>query len=167
MFRFDRCRALSSACMLAAGIALPALACAQAPERHYVDVSAYPMSDARYEAWLDLRDSLAREFDQVCGDTFCEGDFSNIESLRFRCSVDVDSGRIGMCAWIFAASNEEIDTATGRIAVSQRGFWRCRTPLARGTTIEEFIDALQVEQPLYAPLPNSTATIMDGLIDCL
>lgn len=133
----------------------------------YADVSAYPLSDARFEAWIGLRIRLAHDFDQICGDTFCEGEFSNIQPLRFRCSVDQATGRIGMCAWMFAASNEEIDPLTGRVRVSQRGFWRCRTPLARGTTIEQFIDALQGEQPLYAPLPMTTRTIMDGLIDCL
>jgi hypothetical protein len=134
---------------------------------HYADVSAYPLSDARFETWIHLRIHLARNFDEICGDTFCEGEFSNIQPLRFRCSVDQASGRIGVCAWMFAASNEEIDPLTGRIRVSQRGFWRCRTPLARGTTIEQFIDALQGERPLYAPLPHTSTTIMDELIDCL
>ena len=150
----------------ALAIAAPA-AVAQESGTGYADVSAYPLSDARYEAWIGLRIALKDDFDAICGDTFCEGEFSNIESLRFRCSVDQASGRIGMCAWMFAASNEEIDPATGRIRVSQRGFWRCRAPLVRGTTIEQFIDALQGEEPLYAPLPMTTKTMMDGLIDCL
>ncbi len=134
---------------------------------HYADVSAYPLDEARYEAWLDLRNRLHRRFDDICGDTFCEGEFSNIQSLRFNCSVHQTSGRIGMCAWVFAASNEEIDPATGRIRVSQRGFWRCRMPLAPDTRIERLVDALQVERPLYAPLPRTTRTIIDGLIECL
>ena len=133
----------------------------------YVDVSGYALDDARYEAWINLRIALRQDFDDICGDTFCEGEFSNIESLRFNCSVHQVTGRIGMCAWIFAASNEQIDPLTGRITIAQRGFWRCRTPLVAGTTIGQFVDALQVERPLYAPLPNSTKTIMDGLIDCL
>ena len=137
------------------------------PTPSYVDVSGYALPDAQYEAWINLRIILKRDFDDICGDTFCEGEFTNIEPLSFRCSVDQATGRLGMCAWIFAASNEEIDPYTGRISVSQRGFWRCRTPLAVGTTIDQFIDALQGDQPLYAPLPNSTRTIMDGLIDCL
>ena len=120
----------------------------------YVDVSGYALTDPQYEAWINLRINLKHDFDQICGDTFCEGEFSNIEPLSFRCSVEQSTGRVGMCAWVFAASNEEIDPYTGRIRVSQRGFWRCRTPLAVGTTIEQFIAALQGEQPLYAPLPN-------------
>lgn len=157
---------LVAALLAAATLFTPAPAPAQ-EAGDYVDVSAYPLDEARYEAWLNLRIALPRAFDEICGDTFCEGEFSNIQSLRFNCSVHRVSGRIGMCAWVFAASNEEIDPATGRILISQREFWRCRTPLMRGTTIEQFVDALQVERPLYAPLPNTTTTIMDGLIECL
>lgn len=138
-----------------------------APAGNYIDVSGYALSDAQYEGWIGLRSNLKQNFDEICGDTFCEGEFSNIESLRFNCSVDQATGRIGMCAWVFAASNEEIDPATGRISISQRGFWRCRTPLIAGTRIGQLIAALQGDRPLYAPLPHATKTIMDGLIGCL
>lgn len=138
-----------------------------APAPYYIDVSGYPLTDAQYEAWINLRSSLKANFDEICGDTFCEGEFSNIESLRFSCSVDQATGRIGMCAWVFAASNEEVDPVTGRISIAQRDFWRCRTPLVAGTRIGQLIKALQGDRPLYAPLPNTTTTIMDGLIGCL
>lgn len=132
----------------------------------YIDTSGYLQTDAEIEAWYALTYGLKQNFDDICGDTFCEGEFSNIEPLRYRCSVDQGSGRVGMCAWIFAASNEEIDPATGRISV-QKGFWRCRTPLAPGTTIQQLLAALQGDSPLYAPLPGSEQSIFDGLIDCL
>jgi hypothetical protein len=109
---------------------------------------------------------MKRNFDDICGDTFCEGDYSNIESLRYRCSVNQVSGRIGMCAWVFAASNEGIDSATGEIS-AQTKFWQCRTPLASHTRIEELLTALAGDSPLYATLPGSNDTILNGLIDCL
>ena len=145
---------------------LDAPAAASAPAGDYVDAVSYFSTDAQYEAWYDARRALERNFDDICGDTFCEGDYSNLRSLRYLCSVDRASGRIGTCAWTFAASNEDIDAATGRIT-SQRAFWKCRTPLAPATTIEELLVALQGDRPLYAALPHTTATIMDGLIDCL
>jgi hypothetical protein len=133
---------------------------------HYVDTSGYLQTDAEIEAWYALTHGLKQNFDEICGDTFCEGEFGNIESLRYRCSVDEVSGRVGMCVWIFAASNEEIDPATGRISV-QKGFWRCRTPLAAGTTLRQLLTALQGDSPLYARLPGSDKSVFDGLIDCL
>lgn len=158
--------ALAPALLAAVALLAPSPAAAQGGAA-YADVSAYPLDEARYNAWLELRIALRRGFDDICGDTFCEGDFSNIESLRFGCSVQQSSGRIGMCAWVFAASNEEIDPATGRIRITQRGFWRCRMPVAAGTRIEQLVDALQGDGPLYAPLPHSRRTLMDGLVDCL
>jgi hypothetical protein len=144
----------------------PSAARASAPPGDYVDALSYFQSDAQYEAWFALTHGLERNFDDICGDTFCEGDYSNYRSLRYACSVDRATGRIGMCTWSFAASSEEVDAATGRIS-TQRAFWRCRTPLARDTTIDELLTALQGERPLYAALPHAQTTVMDGLIDCL
>ena len=132
----------------------------------YGDATEYFQTDAQYETWFDLTRALRRDFDWICGDTFCEGDYSNIQPLRYRCSVHRASGRIGMCTWVFAASHEEIAQATGRIGV-QRAFWQCATPLAAGTTIDQMLDALAVDEPLYALLPGTGRSIMDGLIDCL
>jgi len=132
----------------------------------YVDASSYFTRDQDFEAWYVLRSGLERNFDDVCGDTFCEGDYSNLQPLRYQCSVNAASGRIGMCIWVFAGSNEEIDPATGRIRVDAKA-WRCRTPLASRTTIEELLAALQGDEPLRAALPGTDRSIYDGLGDCL
>jgi hypothetical protein len=132
----------------------------------YVDASSYFTRDQDFEAWYALRSGLERNFDEVCGDTFCEGDYSNLQPLRYQCSVNAANGRIGMCVWVFAGSNEEIDPATGRIRVDARA-WRCRTPLASRTTIEELLAALQGDEPLRAALPGTDRSIYDGLVDCL
>lgn len=140
-------------------------AATSAPPR-YVDVSSYLRTDAAYEAWYVLRSGLVRNFDDICGDTFCEGDYSNIQSLRFLCSVHAVSGRIGTCSWTFAASDDAIDSRNGAIT-ARTVHWQCRTPLVVGTTVEQLLAALQGDRPLYAPLPNSDRTIYDGLADCL
>lgn len=132
----------------------------------YGDVYGYFTTDAQYEAWYTLASQLRRNFDDICGDTFCEGDYSNIQSLGYRCSVEQTSGRIGRCLWLFAGSYEDIDPATGRFIVNKQ-FWRCHTPLVPGTTIDALLTALAGDEPLYAPLPGSTTTIYDGLVDCL
>ena len=133
----------------------------------YVDASTYLIDDdMQYEAWFHLRRQLARNFDDICGDTFCEGDYSNIQPLRYTCSVRRNSGRIGSCGWAFAASEDSVVATTGRIE-SRSAAWFCTSPIVRGTTIEALLDALQGDEPLYATLPMSERTVYDGLIDCL
>ncbi len=159
---------MSSKTVLAAGLlaCLMPAAVSAADHSGYGDAVEFFHSEAQYEAWFTLVHRLRRDFDWICGDTFCEGDYSNIQPLRFRCSVHRVSGRVGMCVWTFAASHEEIAQANGRIGV-QRAFWECRTPLVPGTHIGQLLDALAVDAPLYAPLPGQYRNVMDGLIDCL
>ncbi|WP_242110713.1 hypothetical protein [Luteimonas aquatica] len=163
---FARALCLSAALVLSAGACTSALARAAPLAAVYVDAIDYLRSDAELEAWDTLRRNLKRNFDDICGDTFCEGEYGNIESLGFRCSVLRDRGRIGGCVWVFAASNEEIDPASGAIAVD-KGFWSCQAPLAPGTGIHALLRALQGGAPMDAPLPGSTRSLYDGLIDCL
>jgi hypothetical protein len=143
----------------------PAAAGTVARER-YVDPFSWFTTDAQFEAWLTLRARLAAGFDDICGDTFCEGDWSNITALRFQCSVQQHSGRIGRCAWSFAASNEDISPANGTLDV-QVATWTCPIPLVPGTTMEALLAALSGDSPLHAALPGSQASIYDALAECL
>lgn len=133
---------------------------------NYVEVGSHLGSDAEITAWYEAFYHLRENFDEICGDTFCEGDYSNIYPLRFSCSVEQSSGMIGRCVWVFAASNEDIDPATGKIQVTPK-VWRCRSPLAPKTTVSALLGALAGERPLYAKLPGTSVSIYDGLIDCL
>ncbi|MDH5823855.1 hypothetical protein QFW77_12795 [Luteimonas sp. RD2P54] len=132
----------------------------------YVDASAYIQGDDQINAWYGMTWQLKRDFDDICGDTFCEGEYTNIEPLRFSCSVHRVSGRIGMCLWSFAASDEHLDPTTGKIAVRVPA-WRCRTSLGPLATLEDLLAAVEGQPPLYAPLPGGQGSIFDGLIDCL
>lgn len=156
-------RATLGALLLAAHLAPAA---AQSTRPRYVDPLEYFTTDAQFDAWFTLTTQLRQNFDDVCGDTFCEGDYSNIESLRLRCSVLQDSGRIGRCVWIFAASNEDIDRAFGRILVQTQD-WECRLPIASDTGIDALMAALAGDSPLFAMLPGTQTTIYEGLGDCL
>jgi hypothetical protein len=157
---------LSLPTLLLAAIAAASTPAAAQTASSYGDVYDYFTTDAQYEAWYTLTTQLRRNFDDICGDTFCEGDYANIQSLGYRCSVERASGRIGRCLWLFAGSYEDIDPATGRFAVHKE-FWRCRTPLAPDTTIDALLAATAGDEPLYAPLPGTSTTIYDGLADCL
>jgi hypothetical protein len=132
----------------------------------YVDISEYLTSDADINAWYTATSQLRKNFDDVCGDTFCEGDYSNIESLDYRCSVEKNTGVIGRCVWVFAASNTEVNAKTGNILVDNQ-HWRCRSPLAPKTRIADLIATLNVTNPIHAILPGTSKSIYDELVDCL
>jgi hypothetical protein len=141
--------------------AVPALA---APE--YVDAVDYPGPEQGWDAFYGLEQRLVRDFDDICGDTYCEGEFSNLQALRYRCSVRQADSLIGECVWTFAGSNAEINAATGQVMIDART-WACRTPLAPQTPIATFYSALSVARPILATLPATTTNIHEGLSSCL
>lgn len=165
---FIRSRRMSGATFAAAMCLLSVAfaASAQSSSGPYTDAENRLSGDDEVEAWYGGMHKLRRDFDQICGDTFCEGDYSNIYALRLRCSVVAASGLLGRCVWVFAASSEEIDPARGRIVVQPK-IWRCVLPLAPKTSLSSLLAVLAQERPLYAPLPNSSRSIYDGLSDCL
>jgi hypothetical protein len=132
----------------------------------YVDMSEYLPTWQQQDAWFDLQYALKRDFDNACGDTFCSGEYTNIQALRYRCSVDRSTGVIGECIWTFAASDESIDPGSGKVVVQPR-IWQCRSPLAPYTRAEELIQALGTSRPLSRPLPRSNQTLHYSLSDCL
>jgi hypothetical protein len=134
----------------------------------YVDARSYFTAPDDVERWYALTFRLRDEFDAICGDTFCEGDFTNYESLGFRCSVEESAGTLGECVWVFAASTDEVVPETGEVSVHTEA-WRCPMPLAVDTSAAEFLDALSTpdEQASYAALPGTERVLYDGLIDCL
>lgn len=172
MYSASRCAALVfSTCLLLTvhdtpAAAAPVQTLSLTSQSGYVELGSYLTSESEITAWYEMQYHLRENFDDICGDTFCEGDYSNIYALRFRCSVEQSSGVLGRCVWVFAASNEEVDPATGKIQVTPK-IWRCRSPLAPGTTVSALLGALAGERPLYAKLPGTSVSIYDGLIDCL
>jgi hypothetical protein len=136
--------------------------------RAFVEARSYVSEPEDIDAWYALLLRLRTDFDSVCGDTFCEGDFSNYESLGFRCSVESTSGSIERCVWTFAASAEAVAPRSGKIEVDVET-WRCPVPVLPGTPIREFISALSSanQAPLFAPLPGTRKAIYDGLTECL
>ena len=136
--------------------------------KEYVEATSYLDDPADVDAWYALTHNLKDDFDRVCGDTFCEGDYTNIESLAFQCSVEKSAGTIGTCVWVFAGSYEEITLSTGNI-VTHPETWRCKLPIPKGTTIGAFLQAVSVpgEQPIDAILPGTDVSIYDSLTDCL
>ena len=136
--------------------------------REYVDARWYFTSDDDINAWYALSHELEDEFDDICGDTFCEGDYGNYQSLGIRCSVEQRTGTVGACVWTFAASMDEIVATTGAVKIETQT-WRCKLPVVRDTPVAEFVRALNTssEGPLRAKLPRTEASLYDGLVSCL
>lgn len=105
-------------------------------------------------------------FDAICGDTFCEGEYSDIRALRLRCSVDAPRGTVHECLWAFAASDLEVSRNDGAITARQPT-WLCRLPLVAGTPVEAFHAALAARNPLHDPLPGTSQSAYDGLTECI
>jgi hypothetical protein len=133
----------------------------------YADVEESFTSDQDWERWFQLTRALREDFDQICGDTFCEGDFSNLQALRFRCSVATGTGQLKSCLWLFAGSYETVTPSTGNIRPTAR-FFHCKIPV-QGTPAQmtEALLAPGGERPLWRPLPVTGKPIYDTLIDCL
>lgn len=150
---------------MALGAITPVASTATQAAPAYVDAINYPGDEGGWNAFYDLERRLARGFDDVCGDTFCEGEYSNIQHLRYRCSVRLADAVMGQCIWTFAGSNQEVDQASGKVVVDAR-IWQCKSPIVPGTTLGEFYRALAGRDAIDAPLPHSRTSLYDGLTDC-
>lgn len=140
-----------------------------APSAHafpYVDLIDYPHQEANWDRFFALEGRLQHGFDAICGDTFCEGEYSDIHALRLRCSVDAVRGTVRDCLWAFAASDLEVSRNDGTV-VARQPTWLCRLPLQPGTPMEAFHTALAARDPLHDPLPGTAQSIYDALTDCI
>lgn len=155
---------------LVAGMLLLLASCTAIAPGHaagpYADAREYPSEAEGWERFRAVEARLVRGFDAICGDTFCEGEFHNLQPLRFRCSVQAASGRVGECLWTFTGSTARVDTATGRIAVDART-WACRAPLAATTLLPVLLQTLEQDDALHVALPGTPDSIYDGLTACL
>jgi hypothetical protein len=150
------------------GIALPAAAMDSRPQTAtYVEMQDYLPTWQEQNAWRNTRYALKREFNDVCGDTFCSGEYTNIESLNYRCSVNTSTGIIGECVWVFAASEEDIDPNNGKVVVKPR-VWQCVSPLAPSTSAQELVAVLANNRnPMQVTLPRTGTNLHESLSDCL
>lgn len=133
----------------------------------YQDVEETFTNELDQTRWFDLKRGLARDFDDICGDTFCEGDFTNLASMSFRCSVSARTGQLKSCLWLFAGSYEMVTPSTGNVRPVAK-FFHCTIPL-QGTPAA-LMDALLApgdRGPLWHPIPGSTQSIYEMLGGCL
>lgn len=129
-------------------------------------VSLVDYDDSAYQfVWPDIQAKLNQEFDAVCGDTFCEGDFSNLTALRASCSVASADGTVEDCVWSFAGSLEAVDPHTAAITVDAPTFQCHFHPV--GTTAADFVSLLSGStDAIHETLPGTSGSIYDALVDC-
>ena len=118
------------------------------------------------DAWYGLRDKLSGEFTNVCGDTFCEGDYSNLTPLGLDCSVTSKRGNVHDCSWSFAGSLDFVDPTSAALEIDAPTF-DCRFAPSTTTTATQLIAALQnASSGIDLQLPGTSTSIYDGLVDC-
>jgi len=120
-------------------------------------------SDTAGLAWMQTKRKLNEGFDQVCGDSFCEGEYSDISALRLACSINANTKRVSRCGWSFVGANINVDSR-GQLKADMT---TKKCSFAVGATADAFSTALAGDDPLNAPLPNSSSSIYDALIGCL
>jgi len=152
--------------------AVPFAASAQTPPAptpataRYVDATDWPTSEAGMDRFFEAEARLNAGFDKVCGDTFCEGEFSNLRPMQLRCSVDATKGTIKQCLYTFFGSHASVNGKTGAVQSTAK-LYKCKVLLAKDTPIDAFYAAMAGEDPMNAKLPMSRHSVYDGLVGCL
>jgi hypothetical protein len=126
-------------------------------------------AESTYRAYGDMTDALAKGFDQICGDTFCEGDYSNIVSLGITCAVEISTEKVPSCVWSFAGSNAEVDSSSGAINVNDKKFFECKIKV--DMNFDDLLKALAPSESnrevINIALPSGQPSFYDQLTDCL
>ncbi|HEY8091655.1 MAG TPA: hypothetical protein VIF09_27505 [Polyangiaceae bacterium] len=118
-------------------------------------------------AWFAMTGALAQSFDRVCGDTFCEGDYANLSSFGFTCSIGTKSKKIRECRWVFDGSHSSVVAKTGAVTVNEKA-WVCAVPV-KGTAqdLMNVLGAAGAVEPVQRTLPGETTSVYDALVKCL
>lgn len=147
---------------------IPAAAFAQAAPTapRYVDVMDWPASEAGMERFANAEARLNTAFDQVCGDTFCEGEYPNVRPMQLSCSVDSTKGTLKQCLWLFSGSTATVNGKSGAVQSTAKLF-KCKVLLAKDTPVDAFYSVIEGEDALHAKLPMTNRSVYDGLMGCL
>ena len=132
----------------------------------YVDITDWPASEAGLDRFAGAEAKLNTGFDAICGDTFCEGEYSNLRPLQLNCSVDSTKGTIKQCLWMFSGGSASVNPKSGAVQTSAK-LYKCKLLLAKDTPVEAFYEVMDGEDPFNTKLPMSRYTAYDGLMGCL
>lgn len=128
----------------------------------YVSTDAF-FKDKDIAGWASAQAEITKEFDNVCGDTFCGGDYSNLTSMGLVCGVSSVRGSIKDCAWTFVGSSHLINGATGTVQASIASF-QCHFKPTGG--VKALSTLLQGQNAIRATLPGVNRSLYDVIGDC-
>ena len=112
--------------------------------------------------YAELAARFDNGFDQICGDTFCEGDYADIDALGFECAVST-AGNVKNCALSLAGAYTEVGSYG--VITAHTKTWSCPIPATgKKAVLQTFMAG---SDPYNAPLPGQTTTIHDALVNCL
>lgn len=123
------------------------------------------LSSADLARWDFFRAGLLKSFDNVCGDTYCSGDYSNLTTVGLVCSI-TQANYVKECNWTLGGSIEYVDGKTGAFTVDARMF-PCTIPVK--TKFDAFMNALDDggEDSVKWDLPGTGQSFYDGIGACL
>jgi hypothetical protein len=128
------------------------------------------LSGPEQGAFAALKARLRTEFDDLCGDTFCEGDLSDYEPLALTCAVETARGTVRACTYVVAGTAAEVAPEVGAIRTRSHVF-ACALPLPAAATPAAFLARFGALRPgeraITARLGPDGASIYDALAACL
>jgi len=128
---------------------------------------AAALPDAARADWQRALASLDAGFDDVCGDTFCEGDYGDIASLGLACAADRSTGQVDGCTWTFVAATSQVAPRSGAVQAKTKVV---RCPVAVHATARELVAALAspgATPAIRRALPGAAPALYDQLVGCL
>ena len=132
----------------------------------YVDALDYWKTGPDQSAWLAMQRKIEDEFNGVCGDTFCGGDYSNLTSLGFTCSVTSLRGSVHECLWTFTGSSHLVKASTGTVQASIASF-QCRVaPKTSARALLNLLGPTGSDPSIRRILPGTTQSLYDVIGDC-
>jgi hypothetical protein len=117
---------------------------------------------------LDLYTALQRrvrsDFDEICGDVWCEGDIQNWQLLTMECSIRSDGARVRECHLVVAGSEQSLSAETGRFTVLRREVLECRVEL--NIPLEKLLKVKGLDSEIRLPR-GATTSFYQELVRCM
>ena len=134
----------------------------------YTDSFSYVVASKNHvlvNKYDKMRDVLDNEFNRICGDTFCEGEYGNIVSIDLICSVVPTTGQIKTCLWTLGGTTQAVNENTGK--VEKGHLFECS--FSPKMTIQKMVNTItNIDYDLEdSILPGMKESLYDMLTGCL